>query len=73
MEGKTNNFEIFIGKKVKLVVKEPGDLNPKAIFGKVKNVDNNFLFFESQHGIGCYNLDVIIAIKPIENRRGYHG
>ena len=71
MEGKTNNFEVFVGKKVKLVVKEPGDLDPKAIFGKVKGIDGNFLLFESKHGIGCYNLEVIIAIKPIENRRGH--
>jgi len=64
MSSATNSFQELIGKRCKLVVKEPGDTHPKAIHGQVKDINDTLLLFESDRGIGSYNLQFIIAIKP---------
>ena len=66
MEGGNNSLNIFIGRDVKLVVKEPGDEHTKVIFGTVEAVIGEFLLFKSKHGVGTYNLRYVVAIKPTE-------
>lgn len=61
---KNKVFSDFVGRRVKLVVQEPGDQMPKAIRGHVESINERFLTFRSRQGVGCYNLRFIIAIKP---------
>jgi len=57
---------LLIGKKVKLVVKEPGSIKPEAIRGKIIDITDKMVVFETRHGIGSFNFDYVIAIKPID-------
>lgn len=61
---KSKGLTELIGRNVKLVVKEPSDRREKAIFGVVEGVDNGFVVFRSQHGVGSYRLEYVVAIKP---------
>jgi len=66
-----NNFKSLIGKPVKLVVKEPGQ-RVHTIYGKLLEIGNGLILFESKHGVGSYNLQYVIAIKPRTEQEVYH-
>lgn len=59
-------LKAFVGRHVKVVLKEPGDLNVKTIFGEVKDIDNGFVLLKSKQGLGSIRLEHVIAIKPAE-------
>jgi len=64
-----SGFKWLIGKPVKLVVKEPGQ-KVHTIYGKLLEIGNGLVLFESQYGIGSYNLQYVVAIKPKEGKHG---
>ena len=56
----------LIGKKCKIVAREPGEKNPFTISGTLTEFDdkNGFLIIESKKGTGCINISTVEAIKP---------
>jgi len=56
----------LIGKKCKIVAREPGEKNPFTMSGTLTEFDdkNGLLVIESKKGIGCINIATIEAIKP---------
>lgn len=56
----------LIGKKCKIVTKEPGSKKASIISGKIENIDNSdgLIFVNSKEGIGCIKMKYIVAIKP---------
>jgi len=64
MNGKC--IDRLIGKYCKIVTKEPGENKANVVTGLVNEIDHEagFIMIESTQGIGCLNLDTIVAIKP---------
>jgi len=62
-------FGQLIGQFVKLVVQEPGQ-EIHTIYGTLLDIGNGFVLFKSRYGIGSFNLQYVIAIKPREGREG---
>jgi len=64
------SLERLIGKHVKIVTKEPGDERTRMLTGKVTDVDldEGFLMVETRDGECCLSVQVIIAIKPREQK-----
>jgi len=60
-------LDFLIGKPVKLVVKEPGQ-RVHTLYGRLLEIGNGLIVFESKFGIGSYNLQYVIAIKPREGK-----
>lgn len=56
----------LIGKKCKIVAREPGEKNPFVVFGMLTEFDekSGFLVIESKEGTGCVNIATVEAIKP---------
>jgi len=56
----------LIGKKFKIVTVEPGEQHPTVVNGRIKEIDDEsgLVFIESDQGIGCINIENIMAIKP---------
>jgi len=69
----------LIGKKCKIVTKEPGSKRASIISGKIENIDNSdgLIFVNSEEGIGCIKMKYIVAIKPknslVNNKRAMVG
>jgi len=64
-----SGFSSLVGKPVKLVVQEPGQ-EIHTIYGKLLNIENGFILFKSQYGIGSFNLRYVIAIKHMKSKWG---
>jgi len=64
MSGKCINR--LIGKKCKIVAREPGEKNSFVVSGTLMDFDdkNGLLVVESKEGVGCINIETIEAIKP---------
>jgi len=58
-----SSFASLIGSSVKLVIQEPGQ-RVHTLYGKLLDIGNGLIVFESKYGIGSYNLQYVIAIKP---------
>lgn len=58
----------LIGKSYKIIVKEPGQIRPSIISGKITEFDkeSGLIFIESDKGLGCINIENITAIKPVK-------
>jgi hypothetical protein len=56
----------LIGKYCKIVIKEPGEQKATAISALVNEIDHTsgFIIIESYQGVGCLNINSILAIKP---------
>jgi len=56
----------LIGKKCKIVAREPGEKDPFVVTGTLTDFDdkNGLLVIESKKGIGCINIATVEAIKP---------
>jgi hypothetical protein len=56
----------LIGKYCKIITKEPGEERPNVVTGIIIEIDHDagFLTIESTQGIGCLNINTIVAIKP---------
>ena len=56
----------LIGTYCKIVTKEPGEQKASTITGTIHEVDHDagFVLIESNQGVGCLNIQAIIAIKP---------
>jgi len=59
-------FHALIGQRVKLVVQEPYQPKPRTYYGAIEGVEDNFLLFRSAQGLGSFNIQYIIAVKPQE-------
>ena len=59
-------FNRLLGKQYKIITKQPGDEKIHIIIGILKEVeyDEKFIIIESSYGIGCLNMQSIVAIKP---------
>ena len=68
MKGKC--VDRLIGKRCKIVTKEPGDEKSYVVTGIVKEIDHDagFVTVESIQGLGCLSMETIIAIKPKEKK-----
>lgn len=58
----------LIGKSYKIIVKEPGQIRPSLISGKITEFDkeSGLIFIKSDQGLGCINIENITAIKPVK-------
>ncbi|RLF57110.1 MAG: hypothetical protein DRN27_08385 [Thermoplasmata archaeon] len=56
----------LVGKYCKIVTKEPGEQRASAIIGKIEEIDTDdgFVIIDSNQGLGCININTIVAIKP---------
>ena len=56
----------LVGKYCKIVTKEPGEQRASAITGKIEEIDTDdgFVIIDSNQGLGCININTIVAIKP---------
>ena len=56
----------LIGKYCKIITKEPGGERANVVTGIIIEIDHDagFLTIESTQGIGCLNINTIVAIKP---------
>ncbi|RLF59358.1 MAG: hypothetical protein DRN27_02830 [Thermoplasmata archaeon] len=56
----------LLGKYCKIVTKEPGEQRASAITGKIEEIDTDdgFVIIDSNQGLGCININTIVAIKP---------
>ena len=56
----------LLGKQCKIVTKEPGDKKNHIVVGVILEIeyDEKFMIIESSYGIGCLNMQSIVAIKP---------
>ena len=56
----------LIGKYCKIVTKEPGEDRANVITGMIMEIDHDagFLTIESTQGMGCLDINTIVAIKP---------
>ena len=56
----------LIGKYCKIVTREPGENRASAIVGKIEDIEpkDGFVLVDSEQGLGCINLNTIVAIKP---------
>jgi len=63
---KEESLNRLLGKKCKIVTKEPGDEKNHIVIGLIKEIeyDEKFIIIESAQGIGCLNMQSIVAIKP---------
>jgi len=61
-------FAALIGQQVKLVVQEPYQDKPRTYYGCVESIEGNFLLFKTKKGLGSFNVNFVIAIKPQEGR-----
>ena len=59
----------LIGKYCKIITKEPGEDRANVVTGIIMEIDHDagFIMIESIQGMGCLNINTIVAIKP---RRG---
>ena len=55
----------LVGKYCKIVTKEPGEQRASAITGKIEEIDTDdgFVIIDSNQGLGCININTIVAIK----------
>jgi len=60
----------LVGRHCKIVAREPGEERVHVIFGFVKDVDHDsgLVVIESYQGVGCLNIKIIEAIKPINKK-----
>ena len=63
---KEESLNRLLGKQCKIVTKEPGDEKNHIVIGIIKEIEygEKFIIIESSHGIGCPNMQLIVAIKP---------
>lgn len=63
---KEESLNRLLGKQCKIVTKEPGDEKNHIVIGVIKEIeyDEKFIIIESSHGVGCLNMESIVAIKP---------
>jgi len=63
MKGESLNR--LLGKQCKIITKEPGDKKNHIVIGVIKEIeyDEGFIIIESSYGVGCLNMQSIIAIK----------
>jgi len=63
---KKRGIDRLVGKYCKIVTKEPGEERAHVIFGFIKNIDHEsgLVVIESYQGLGCFNIEIIEAIKP---------
>ncbi len=56
----------LIGKYCKIITKEPGEDRANVVTGIIMEIDHDagFLTIESTQGMGCLNINTIVAIKP---------
>ncbi len=56
----------LIGKYCKIITKEPGEERANVVNGTIMEIDHDsgFLTIESTQGMGCLNINTIVAIKP---------
>ena len=58
------------GQYCKVVIDEPGKKKASVIYGFLKDVDHkkDFVIIESSDGLGIINKNMIVAIKPSNNK-----
>ena len=56
----------LIGKYCKIITKEPGEDRANVVTGIIMEIDHDagFLTIESTQGMGCLDINTIVAIKP---------
>ena len=56
----------LIGKYCKIITKEPGEDRANVVTGIIMEIDHDagFIMIESTQGMGCLNINTIVAIKP---------
>ena len=61
----------LVGKYCKIVTREPGENRASAITGKIEEIDTDdgFVIIDSDQGLGCININSIVAIKPSSQHR----
>jgi len=61
----------LIGKYCKIVTREPGESRASAITGTIEDfeTDAGFVIIDSEQGLGCININTIVAIKPSSQHR----
>ena len=61
-----NIIDRCIGRYCKIVTKEPSEVKACVVTGIVRDIDHDagFIMIESTQGLGCLNIESIIAIKP---------
>jgi len=57
-------FAALIGQQVKLVVQEPFQERPRTYYGTIESIESNFVLFRTDKGLGSFNTNFIIAVKP---------
>ncbi len=47
-------------------MKEPGEEKARVVSGMLREIDHDsqFIIVESHDGVGCLNINAIVAIKP---------
>ncbi len=60
------NLDKLLGKRCKIVTKEPGDEKNHTFIGIIKEIeyDEKLIIIESSQGTGCLSMESIVAIKP---------
>jgi len=68
---KEKTMDKLIGTYCKIVTKEHGEQHSHVVTGIVKDIEyeDGFIIIESYEGIGCLNIDTIVAIKPKEQKK----
>ena len=63
---KEESLNRLLEKQCKLVTKEPGDEKNHKVVGVIKEIEygEKLIIIESSYGIGCLNMQSIVAIKP---------
>ena len=61
----------LVGKYCKIVTKEPGETRASAITGIIEDFEqkDGFLIIDSDQGLGCININTVVAIKPSSKQR----
>jgi flagellin FlaB len=63
-------LERLVGQYSKILMKEPGEKNVKAITGILEEVDikEGFIYVDSSQGLGALRIENIVAIKPTKKK-----
>lgn len=64
MQDINSGVNLLLGKFVKIVYQEPGMEKPHTLYGTLIDICNGLIVFESSQGLGSFNIQYVIAIKP---------
>jgi len=65
----TSILSNFLGRKVKLITQEPGSSKVNALKGIIESIEGDLIVFRTEWGTGLYNVNYIVAIKPLKEER----